>query len=47
MEAKAIEAVLKNNFYNLSETAKELGIGRATLYRKMKQYGISGKRPGT
>lgn len=34
-----IEALKKYN-YNISETAIELGITRATLYRKMKKHGI-------
>ena len=41
IECKAIEISLKRNSYNLTETAKELGIGRATLYRKIKEYGLT------
>lgn len=31
---------LGNNNWNISEAAKELGIGRQTLYRKIEKYGI-------
>jgi DNA-binding NtrC family response regulator len=31
---------LENNNYNISEAAKELGIGRQTLYRKIEKYRI-------
>lgn len=40
LEAQAIETVIKKHDRNLTEAAKELGIGRATLYRKMKEYGL-------
>ena len=40
MEAKAIEAAIFQFRGNLTEAAKALGIGRATLYRKVKQYHI-------
>ncbi len=40
MEAKAIEAAIYQYKGNLTEAAKALGIGRATLYRKVKQYHI-------
>jgi PAS domain S-box-containing protein len=32
--------ILENNHWNKSKTAKELNIGRTTLWRRMKQYGI-------
>ena len=32
-------ALIKNNF-NISDTAKELKIGRPTLYRKIEKYGL-------
>ncbi len=35
-----IEVLSKNN-QNMSASAKELGIGRTTLYRKLKKYGIN------
>ncbi len=41
IERKAIEMTLKKNKHNVAITAKELGIGRSTLFRKMKQFGLS------
>ncbi len=40
LEAKAIETAIMQFKGNLTEAAKALGIGRATLYRKVKQYHI-------
>ncbi|MFZ3231560.1 MAG: helix-turn-helix domain-containing protein [Pseudobdellovibrio sp.] len=40
LEAKAIEMAINQYKGNLTEAAKALGIGRATLYRKVKQYQI-------
>lgn len=40
IEAKAIENAILQYKGNLTEAAKALGIGRATLYRKVKQYHI-------
>lgn len=40
MEARAIEAAISQFKGNLTEAAKALGIGRATLYRKVKHYQI-------
>lgn len=40
LENKAIEAAIMQYRGNLTEAAKALGIGRATLYRKVKQYQI-------
>ncbi len=40
LEAKAIENAILQFRGNLTEAAKALGIGRATLYRKVKQYQI-------
>ncbi|OFZ30185.1 MAG: hypothetical protein A2622_10085 [Bdellovibrionales bacterium RIFCSPHIGHO2_01_FULL_40_29] len=40
LEAKAIESAITQFKGNLTEAAKALGIGRATLYRKVKQYHI-------
>ena len=39
-EKQRIELALKKNQYNKQETARELGISRITLYRKMSKYGI-------
>ncbi len=40
LEASAIESAINQYKGNLTEAAKALGIGRATLYRKVKQYHI-------
>lgn len=40
VESKAIEAAIYQFRGNLTEAAKALGIGRATLYRKVKLYQI-------
>ncbi len=40
LEASAIENAIGAFKGNLTEAAKALGIGRATLYRKVKQYNI-------
>jgi transcriptional regulator of acetoin/glycerol metabolism len=39
-QGKKILDTLRHNNWNATETAKQLDIGRATLYRKMKKYGI-------
>ncbi len=40
LEAQAIEKAIQSFRGNLTEAAKALGIGRATLYRKVKLYNI-------
>lgn len=40
LESIAIENAIHEFNGNLTEAAKALGIGRATLYRKVKQYNI-------
>ncbi len=40
LESIAIENAIHEFSGNLTEAAKALGIGRATLYRKVKQYSI-------
>ncbi|MFC1553760.1 sigma 54-interacting transcriptional regulator [candidate division KSB1 bacterium] len=40
VEKQAIENALLVNDWNISNTAKQLKIGRATLYRKIKEYNI-------
>lgn len=40
LESVAIENAIHEYRGNLTEAAKALGIGRATLYRKVKQYEI-------
>ena len=41
LESVAIEKAIFEFNGNLTEAAKALGIGRATLYRKVKQYNIN------
>ena len=40
LEAKAIQAAIESCHGNISKAAKALGIGRNTLYTKMRKYGI-------
>lgn len=40
IESQAIISAINEYKGNLTEAAKALGIGRATLYRKVKQYNI-------
>ncbi len=40
MEKKTIKVAMENNQGNMTKAASELGITRATLYRKMEKYGI-------
>jgi transcriptional regulator of acetoin/glycerol metabolism len=40
LESVAIQNAIQSYNGNLTEAAKALGIGRATLYRKVKQYNI-------
>jgi transcriptional regulator with PAS, ATPase and Fis domain len=40
-EMQAIVSCLEENDYNRTKTARELGISRNTLWRKMKKYGIA------
>ena len=39
-ERQIIEAALRANGYNRQLTARQLGINRTTLYKKMKRYGL-------
>ncbi len=46
-EAETIKKALEQYRWNISETAKALGIGRNTLYRKIRQFGLmSGVKQG-
>lgn len=45
VEKEYILAVLELNGGNQTLTAKQLRIGTATLYRKLKKYGVNGQRP--
>jgi two-component system response regulator HydG len=40
IERKTIQAAIQKYNGNLSKVAKELGVGRTTLYRKMEKYGL-------
>ncbi len=40
LEEDALRNALLENGGNISQTAKKLGIGRATIYRKAKKYGL-------
>ncbi|MEO1096455.1 MAG: sigma-54 dependent transcriptional regulator [Bacteroidota bacterium] len=40
MEKVAIEKAITKNQGNISKAAKELGLGRTTIYRKLDKYGI-------
>ena len=40
VEKQTIEHALKKNNFNVSAAAKELGLGRTTMYRKMTKYGL-------
>ncbi|MFC3052147.1 sigma-54-dependent transcriptional regulator [Kordiimonas pumila] len=40
LECRSIEIALKKHGYNVSHTAKELGLTRAALYRRMEKYGL-------
>lgn len=40
LERSAIQTALKKHRYNISKTAKELGLTRAALYRRMEKYGF-------
>jgi transcriptional regulator of acetoin/glycerol metabolism len=43
VEKDYILAVLELNDGNQTRTAKQLGIGSATLYRRLKKYGLTGQ----
>jgi transcriptional regulator of acetoin/glycerol metabolism len=40
IESEAISNAIQANKGNLTSAAKSLGLGRATLYRKVKEYSI-------
>jgi DNA-binding NtrC family response regulator len=44
MEKAAIEKALARHHGNLSDVARQLGIGRSTLYRKLEQYGFRDRK---
>jgi len=44
LEREAIVGAMEGNRGNLSDVARQLGIGRSTLYRKLEQYGLREKK---
>ncbi len=44
LEREAIVRAMEQNKGNLSDVARQLGIGRSTLYRKLEQYGLREKK---
>jgi len=44
LEKRAIQLALEQYGGNLSDAARQLGIGRSTLYRKIDQYGLRPKK---
>jgi two-component system response regulator HydG len=44
VERRAIEKALALCGGNVSRAARQLAIGQATLYRKIKQYGMTERR---
>ena len=40
LEAEIIKRALEHHDYRMSDIARRLGIGRSTLYRKLKDYGL-------
>ena len=40
MERRMVEAALKKHGFNISKAAEELGLTRATLYRRIEKYGF-------
>jgi len=43
LEKNTIEKVLIKNNFNISRSAEELRLSRASLYRRMEKYGIESK----
>jgi DNA-binding NtrC family response regulator len=44
LERETIVRAIEQNKGNLSDVARQLGIGRSTLYRKLEQYGLREKK---
>jgi PAS domain S-box-containing protein len=45
VETQAVKKALERNKYNRTLTAKELGIDKSTLFRKMKKFGLDTLKP--
>jgi DNA-binding NtrC family response regulator len=46
MEEEIIRFTIAHYKGQMSEVARRLGIGRSTLYRKLKDFGIEAEDPG-
>ena len=46
MEEEIIRFTIAHYNGQMSEVARRLGIGRSTLYRKLKDFGIEAEDPG-
>jgi transcriptional regulator with PAS, ATPase and Fis domain len=47
LDAQEIHAALERNGFNRTATARELGIHKSTLFRRIKRLGVSAPRRGT
>ena len=47
LEADIIARALDHHDYRMSDVARRLGIGRSTLYRKLKEYGLEQRDDGS
>jgi DNA-binding NtrC family response regulator len=45
MESEIIRMAIARYNGHMSEVARRLGIGRSTLYRKLKEFGLEGDMP--
>ena len=45
MESEIIRMAIARYDGHMSEVARRLGIGRSTLYRKLKEFGLEGHVP--
>ena len=45
MESEIIRMAIARYNGHMSEVARRLGIGRSTLYRKLKEFGLEGDLP--
>ena len=44
MEGRMLEEALERTNWNVAEVVKQLGIGRTTVYRRIKELGLTPKR---
>lgn len=45
MEHDILQEALERHFWNITQTARSLGIGRNTLHRKIRLYGLRDRKP--